>query len=195
VYTGTFGLINGVDYMVNIADAMRSIAPDVRFLLVGQGAEAEKIKHHAQALGVLNRNLWIWSAVPKQNMPDLLAAATVATSFVIPLQALWHNSANKFFDALAASKPIAINHGGWQAELLKQTGAGIVLPADDPTQAARQLAAFVHAPQRLQQAGVAARRLAHDEFHRDVLAAKLEHVLMQAVTTRSRDPKAASQSR
>src|SRR5690606_28820107 len=35
VYTGTFGLINGVNYLVDLAAAMQPIAPDVHFLLIG----------------------------------------------------------------------------------------------------------------------------------------------------------------
>ena len=180
VYTGTFGLINGVDYLVELAAAMREIAPEVRFLLVGKGAEVQKVTQRAQDLGVLNHNLWIWDAIPKIEMPDVLAAATIATSVVIPLEALNNNSANKFFDALAAGKPIAINHGGWQADLLRKTGAGIVLPPENVDQAALLLADFVQDTDRLQKASAAARKLAYTRFSRDILAAELEAVLRGA---------------
>jgi glycosyltransferase involved in cell wall biosynthesis len=181
VYTGTFGLINGVDYLVELAAAMREIAPEVRFLLVGKGAEVQKVTQRAQDLGVLNHNLWIWDAIPKIEMPDVLAAATIATSVVIPLEALNNNSANKFFDALAAGKPIAINHGGWQADLLRKTGAGIVLPPENVDQAALLLADFVQDTDRLQKASAAARKLAYTRFSRDILAAELETVLQGVV--------------
>ena len=39
------------------------------------------------------------------------------------------NSANKFFDTLAAGKPVLINHKGWQAELIEAENIGYVLPA------------------------------------------------------------------
>jgi glycosyltransferase involved in cell wall biosynthesis len=39
-----------------------------------------------------------------------------------------NNSANKFFDGLAAGKPIMINYGGWQKELLDDSGAGFTIP-------------------------------------------------------------------
>jgi glycosyltransferase involved in cell wall biosynthesis len=186
VYTGTFGLINGVDYLVELAAAMREIAPEARFLLVGKGAEVPEVTQWARELGVLNHNLWIWDAIPKIEIPDILAAATIATSVVIPLEALNNNSANKFFDALAAGKPIAINHGGWQADLLRETGAGIVLPPDDFDLAARLLAGFVQDTARLQKASVAARELAYTRFSRDILASELEAVLQGVVdTTRS----------
>jgi glycosyltransferase involved in cell wall biosynthesis len=185
VYTGTFGLINGVNYLVDLAAAMQTIAPDVHFLLIGTGAERAKIAAHASELGVLDRNLTIWEPVAKDEMPHVLAAATVATSVFQPIRAMWNNSANKFFDALAANKPLAINYGGWQADILNESGAGIVLPAEDPRQAAEALAAFVHDPARLAQAGQASHRLARERFNREDMARKLEEVLVQAARPRT----------
>lgn len=181
IYAGAFGLINGVGYLVELAAATREIAPEARFLLVGQGAEVQKVTQRARELGVLNHNLWIWDAIPKTEIPDLLAAATVATSVFIPLRPMWHNSANKFFDALAARKPVAINYGGWQADLLHETGAGIVLPPENLDEAARLLADFARDSDRLQQASAAARDLAYTRFARDALAAQLEAVLRGVV--------------
>lgn len=184
VYTGTFGLINRVGYLVDVAATIRVEAPEVRFLLVGRGAEVDKVTAQAERLGVLNNNLWIWPPQPKVKVPDILAAAMVATSVVIPLKALWNNSANKFFDALAAGKPIAINYGGWQANMLKQSHAGIVLPPEDTTEAARLLADFIYNPKRLERARGASRRLAHEKYNRNLLYAKLESMLNEVVARR-----------
>ena len=81
----------------------------------------------------------------------------------------------------AAGKPVAINYGGWQAELIQTHAAGIVLPPDDPAQAAHALAELAHDAPRLQQAGAAARHLAQTEFDRDTMAHKLEEVLRAVV--------------
>jgi glycosyltransferase involved in cell wall biosynthesis len=180
VYTGTFGAINGVSYLVEIASTMQTLAPDIRFLLVGEGKERDEIIIKAKAAGVHETNLWVWSPIAKHKMPEVLAAATVTTSLFIPLVEMWNNSANKFFDSLAAGKPIAINYGGWQAELLEESGAGLVLPPDNPSQAAGYLADFLRSPERIRQAGEAARQLAYHRFNREAMAQKLEKVLLQA---------------
>lgn len=181
VYTGTFGLINGVDYLVEVADAMRNFLPPAHFLLVGDGAKKEEVKVKAEQAGVLGRNLSIWNPLPKTQLVDVLAAATVATSVFVPLKPMWNNSANKFFDALAAGKPIAINYAGWQADLLNETGAGIVLPPNSPKEAAYQLAEFARDNARLQAASDAARNLARTRFNRDMMASQFETVLRSVV--------------
>ena len=180
LYAGTFGLINGVGYLVDVAAAAHEIAPDMRFLLVGGGAERGQVEAKARALGVLDRNLWLWDSIPKQELVNVLAAATVVTSLFLPLRPMWNNSANKFFDALAAGKPVAINYGGWQADLLGESGAGIVLPQDDPVQAARDLVALARDSEQLHRASHASRALARTQFDRDLMAVKFEAVLLEA---------------
>jgi glycosyltransferase involved in cell wall biosynthesis len=182
VYAGTFGRINRVGYLVDLAVGLRRIGSPIGVLLVGDGVERSAVTEAARQSGVLGRGVWLSEPVPKQQLPDVLSAATVCTSVVAPIRALQHNSANKFFDALAAGKPVAINYGGWQAELLQESGAGLVLPADDPLEAARQLHAFVSDPARLAAAGAAARKLARERFDRDRLAVEFESVLVRAVS-------------
>lgn len=184
VYAGTFGLVNGLSYLVETAAAARIAAPELRFLLVGHGAETRKLTGQAERAGILNRTLWIWPPMAKSQVPELLAAATTAVSLFVPLEALWDNSANKFFDALAAGKPVAVNYEGWQADLLRESAAGIVLPADDPARAAVMLSEFLRDPGRLERASAASRRLANDVFHRDLLYVRLEGVLEAAAGRR-----------
>lgn len=181
VYTGSFGKIYGITYLVDMAKAMQAINPEVCFLLVGSGEEKRQVIVKAQSNGTLDQNLFVWEPLPKTEIPDLLSAATIALSLVIPIQSLWNNSANKFFDALAAGKPVAINYEGWQAELLSRSGAGLVLPPNDPASAAKLLASFLQDSERVKKAGVAAKDLAHAKFHRDEMARQLEEILHQAV--------------
>ncbi len=181
IYAGTLGIINGVDYLLDIANEMKIIDPDVQFLIVGDGKELASIKNKANEEGLLSENLMILPPVAKKEMPDLLAAATVATSLFVDLPEMWNNSANKFFDALAAAKPVMINYQGWQARLLEESGAGIVVPPDCPQKAAGILHGFLRDTQRVKDAEIASRYLAETCFNRDILAAQLLAVLEKVV--------------
>ena len=121
----------------------------------------------------------------KQNLAKLLSVSDITTSFVINKKILWYNSANKFFDGLAAGKPILINYGGWQAKLLEQYKAGIVVPPDDPDVAAEQLNNFLNDKDRLQRAGATALRLAETKFNCDNLYKSFEQVLLGAANSRT----------
>ncbi|WP_229071134.1 glycosyltransferase family 4 protein [Actinoplanes sp. DH11] len=180
VYTGALGAVNGVEYVVRAAARMRELDPDVRVLIVGHGKEWEPTKALAAQLGLLGGVVHMWEKVPKSELPVILGAATMSTSFVRPIRGLWDNSANKFFDALAASRPIAINYGGWQADLLTATGAGLVLDPEDIATAAELLVKHVRDEVWLEQARAAAHQLAVEQFSRDLLFDRFEAVLNRA---------------
>lgn len=180
VYVGTLGAINGVSYLADLAAKVRSEAPDVRFAVVGGGAEEAKVRAYAQKLGVLDETFFMLGKIPKNQVPALLSAATLTASLFIDLQEMWHNSANKFFDGLASGTPLLINYGGWQAELLHETGAGIVTHPSDLDAAKDALLAALRDKSWLENAGRASRQLAEARFSRDALAQKLMEVLERA---------------
>lgn len=179
MYTGTLGRLNGVSYLADLAAATARIDPEIRFAVLGDGMEVELVRRRAAELGVLDRTFFMMGVVPKLEVPLWLGAATFATSVFIDLEAMWANSANKFFDALASGTPVAINYGGWQAKLLHETGAGVRLDARDATHAARALVARIRDEPWIMRAREAARRLAATRFDRDRLAEQLEQILVR----------------
>ena len=178
VYAGTFGKVNGVGYLVELAAAFKK-DKRIYFLTVGDGQEFGAVKALARQKDCLGINLKMLPKVPKSEVPTVLAAADIAVSTVIPLPELEANSANKVFDGLAAGCCVVINHKGWQADLLASSGAGFVLsPAID--EAVNELTHWIENPQRIFEAGRNARKLAEKRFARDKLAADLERVLYAA---------------
>jgi glycosyltransferase involved in cell wall biosynthesis len=179
LYAGTFGRVNGVGYLVDVAAEMLARVPQVIFVLIGSGAEFDVVQRRANDLGVLGNNCHVLGRVSKQEVTAWFRRATVVTSTVIDVPELDANSANKVFDGFAAGRPVAINHGGWIADTLRRTGAGLVL-SRDPARAADQLAEFLGNESGMVSASAAARRLAAEEFDRDRLASAFEGVLSDA---------------
>ena len=151
LYTGAFGRINGVIYLVEIAKAMLKINPELFFLLAGNGYDKERIINFSKKYGLYNNTLYCIDYVSKDQMPKLLSMATITTSLFIDLPEMENNSANKFFDGLAAGKPIMINYGGWQADLLKDTGCGFRIPSNDVTNSAKIINDIITDKTRLSQ--------------------------------------------
>jgi glycosyltransferase involved in cell wall biosynthesis len=185
VYAGTMGIINGVSYVPRIAAAARDQGSAIQFVVVGEGKEDQLVRDEGRRLGVLGDNFHVYYALPKSEIPGLLADTDVALSLFIDLRAMWANSANKFFDALASGTPVAINYGGWQAQLLEESGAGLILPANEPDEAACLLDRFVTDREAVHRAGIAARDMAQRRFSRDELAGQLENVLLGVVSQTS----------
>lgn len=179
LYAGAFGRVNGVSYIVNLANQLRR-DDRFKFLLIGDGFEKGTVLRQAKEGNLLGKNLFSEDQVSKSAIVDYFAAADICMSTVIPLKILEGDSANKVFDGLAAGKLIATNHGGQLTNLLEKTGAGLHLDHDFSV-AARQLQDYADYPERLAKAKIAARKLAEDHFSRDKLAIKLEEVLLRTV--------------
>lgn len=177
MYAGTLGHVNNVGYMVDLAKHFLELDADVRFLVIGSGVEEEKVRTYALERGVYERNFYMMNGLPKNQMPALFSAATISVSMFLPLKEMESNSANKFFDTLAAGKPIAINYKGWQKSLIEEHNAGVVLPSDSTYDAAGVLHALLKDPEQLAEKGRNAFALAQSQFSRDVLANKLVSVL------------------
>jgi glycosyltransferase involved in cell wall biosynthesis len=183
LYAGTMGIVNGVDYLVDIAREMYAFDKNICFLIFGDGRESGNVKVKAEKEGVLNKNFWMFSPVSKPYLSHILNAATVSISLVVDIPEMWNNSANKFFDSLAAGCPIVVNYGGWQAEFICNTGAGLVIPAQNPLAAAKNIFEFITDSEKLINARQAALCAADTTFNRESLAAQLESLLSSTLTS------------
>jgi len=179
IYTGAIGKINGLSYMAFMAEEMIKLNPNVLFCIIGDGVEKDKVNLLAKKLGIMNNNFYMVPKMSKKKLPQILSISTVLTSFVINEKILWNNSANKFFDGLAAGKPLMINYGGWQADLLNEYDAGIVVSPDDPIIGAKKLNNLLSDKQRLQNMGQAGLELAKTVFNRNELYKSFENVLLE----------------
>lgn len=193
VYTGTFGHINGVGYLVELAEKLKTINPQIRILLVGDGVEFDHITAMAQKKGVFNHNLFMMKQVPKKDIPVILNAASLCTALFIDKPEMRANSANKFFDSLAAGKPIMINYGGWMVDLIEKNNCGLVTWNLDIEAAAQKVANFIADPESYRIAAANAKRLASTQFHRDILAEQLNQILINTLNANSIAPELVTQ--
>lgn len=126
VYTGTFGRVNGLIYLVKLAFALKNIDSNVKILLFGDGAEKQYLEEKASELEVLNDTIYFHEPTPKSELPMILSQADICANIVMDVPELFGNSANKFFDTLGAGKPILLNHTGWMKDLVDHFSCGIV---------------------------------------------------------------------
>ncbi|KAB0625204.1 glycosyltransferase family 4 protein [Acinetobacter gandensis] len=179
IYTGTFGIVNDVGIAVDLAKELKNRQSSISILLIGDGLEFDKVYKRAINEDVLNQTLYIRKQVPKTEIPYFLKYAAMASSFAINIPAIQANSANKFFDALAASKPILINYGGWQKDIIENNQCGLVAWGKSIKETIDDVENFLNNKEKYNQACRNAKSLALNDFSRDMLAKKLEAILIE----------------
>lgn len=178
VYTGTFTLLTGTTYLARLAAAIAAIDPEVRIVGVGAGRDWEQTRALAVEMGVLDRTLFLPGKRPKREAAAWVQAADVTLALFTGPHIVWRDAVqNKFFDSLAAGKPIVNNFSGWQAQVARDAGAGLIVDADDVELAAREIVRALRDRAWLEAAGKAALHLAKTRFDRNQLAADLAKVL------------------
>lgn len=176
LYAGTFGTVNGLKYVVDLAYETSKIDTNVYYFLFGEGKEKEEVVEYAREKGILNKIIYIFPPTAKNVLPYLYSLCTVGSSFVIDNPILWDNSANKFFDTLAAGRPVVINHGGWQAEVIKKYDVGYVLPTKITKQDALLFVDYINDENRILKQSHNALELAKKEYSLDKAVQKYMNV-------------------
>jgi colanic acid biosynthesis glycosyl transferase WcaI len=176
LYAGTHGMAQGLDIVVRAAQITKD--PDIRYLLVGEGAEKEALMRKVQAEGIAN--VQFLPNQPRRRIRDLL---NLAYGALVPLRRLdLFRSAlpSKMFEAMAASKPVIASVWGEAADLVETARCGLVVPPEDAVamrDAVEKLAARRSLATELGENG---RRYVLDHFDRRVIGDRFIKLLTVA---------------
>jgi glycosyltransferase involved in cell wall biosynthesis len=150
---------------------------DIGFVIIGQGKEEAELKKFAMELNVLDNRLHFLPSVNKNQLSAVHSIFDMATSTVLPIEALYANSANKVFDAFAAGSPLLINHGGWLCDLIKTHKCGLVINNSPTNEDYKNVRTFLLNNDEYSFASRASLGLGKTEFNREYLYTKLKTIL------------------
>jgi colanic acid biosynthesis glycosyl transferase WcaI len=128
IYAGTLGMAHHLETVLEAASLLRG-EPQIAFLLVGDGARREEIERHITAWRLTNTR--ILSRVPREAVPDYLAAADVCLAPLKQSRVFHTAIPAKMFEAMAAAKPVILGVEGEAREILNQAEAGLTVPPED----------------------------------------------------------------
>ena len=170
VFTGTHGMANGLDAVLDAAAELKSQGrDDIKFVLIGQGKLKESLQKRA-AEQTLTNVLFLDSVI-KSELAGLMASADVGMQVLANVDAFYYGtSPNKFFDYLSAGLPVLNNYPGWLAELIQKNQCGYAVEPNDPKAFAEALVHALAHRAELKVMGQNARALAKSQFHRDDLS-------------------------
>lgn len=181
VFTGTHGMANGLDAVLDAAAMLKQRGrSDIKLVLVGQGRLKSELQASAEREGL--DNVVFHDPVDKTRLAGLMASADLGMQVLANVPAFYYGtSPNKFFDYIAAGLPVLNNYPGWLAEMVEEQRCGFAVPPDDATAFADALEQAAMDRTALEEMGRNAYALAGERFDRHRLADEFVAWLEQAV--------------
>jgi glycosyltransferase involved in cell wall biosynthesis len=130
-YVGSHGRANGLDTLVRAADELQARGERrFAFVFVGEGPEKAACQRLAAESGLTN--VLFWCAVPKQEVPAVLAALDVLLFCLRDVPVFRYGlSSNKLFDYLASGRPV-VAACSVTDNPVAASGAGVCVPPEAP---------------------------------------------------------------
>jgi glycosyltransferase involved in cell wall biosynthesis len=169
-YVGAIGLANGLDYLLECANASRKAQLPIHFIICGYGALLDRLKGNVKQMGLVN--LSFVDFVNRDGVKEILNITDAAFICYKPVPILETGSPNKFFDGLAAGKLIIINFGGWIRKEIEENVCGFYTNPHQPTDFVKKIEPFLGDKKILTEYQHAARQLAEKKYSREMLSKK-----------------------
>ncbi len=171
-YIGTLGMAHKLDFLL---DCIKE-RPDYSLLIVGEGAEKEKIRQKIKDESI--KNVVLLDSVPKDKVAEYVALQDAALinlrrdplfTTVIP---------SKIFETAAMGVPILLGVDGEARSIVEQYGAGLFYEPENKADFLEKLDTLFGSPQIYDDCRKGGQRLAID-FDRKKLAQKMLDILCQ----------------
>lgn len=184
VFTGSHGIANGLDSVLNMAAVLKSRRiENVKLVMVGEG----KLKNHLQERASREKldNCIFMGTMPKKELNEVMKRADIGMMVLANVPAFYYGtSPNKFFDYIASGLPVVNNYPGWLADLINENHCGIAVEPENAEAFADAIIKLSEHPELRSEYGANGRALAEREFARDLLGAKFVGFLEQTYNSK-----------
>lgn len=126
-YIGTVGMAHGMEVLLDAAQECPD--PEVMFLVVGVGAEWQKLRDAAEVRGL--DNLRVIEKQPRERIRLFYALSDVSIVHLRDRPAFRKVIPSKMFEAMAMHRPLVLGVRGQAREILEAAGAGIAVTPED----------------------------------------------------------------
>lgn len=184
LYAGIIGLAQGLD---TVLDAAKGLPEDsrVRFLLLGEGPEKERLMARKQAEGI--DRVDFPKAVRRDAMPEVIHAVDAA---VVPLKKMdlfLGAIPSKIFESLALSKPIILGvDGEARALFIDQGECGLYVEPENAHALMQASLRLSEDPELVRTLGKNGRDTVESKFMRENITLQLCKVLEQTIQVRTK---------
>jgi len=164
-YIGTLGMAHGLETLLDAAAQLHRQDSNAHFLLVGEGAEKERIKSLAQSRGLAN--VKFLDQQPRENIPAFISASNACVVLLKKAEVFKTVIPTKMLEFMSCARPVIVGVGGQARRLVEDAGAGIAIEPEDPKALVEAINALSADPEVCRSLGQKGREYILQNFSRD----------------------------
>lgn len=185
-YIGTMGLAHGLETIVDAAGILQDSAPAVLFLLVGEGAEKDRVVSLVRARGLTNVRLL--GQQPREKIPTFLSAADLCLVLLKKTELFKTVIPTKMLECMACGRPVILAVDGQARQIMEEAKAGIFVEPENSAALAQAILQLRADAQLRASLGACGRDYILSHFSRERTAGEYIDVLASLVAFHSPRP-------
>ncbi len=186
-YIGTMGMAHGLETLIAAGEELRDTLPGALFLLIGEGAEKERIMQLAATRGLTN--IQFLGQQPRQRIPAFVSAADLCLVMLKKTDLFKTVIPTKLLEYMACERPVIVAVDGQARQIVEEAHAGMFVPPEDSHALAEAICQLARNAEQRRQMGACGRQyivanLSREQTARDYLAV-LNQLLESKASPRS----------
>jgi colanic acid biosynthesis glycosyl transferase WcaI len=129
-YIGTMGNAHGLETLLDAAATLQQENSDVLFLLVGEGAEKQRIKTKAESLDLTN--IRFLDQKPREKIPAYISASDVCLVLLKKTDVFKTVIPTKMLEFMSCARPVVLGVDGQARQIMEEAQAGLVIEPENP---------------------------------------------------------------
>jgi glycosyltransferase involved in cell wall biosynthesis len=180
-YVGTLGLAHGLTLLIDVAELLKA-RRELRFVLIGDGADREKLEADIARRGL--ENIRLLGLQPRDAMPDWIASIDLLLVLLRDLPVFETVIPSKIFEFLAQERPVVLAAKGEIRRMMEEAKGALMIDPEAPDQLVSAIEEVMDHPAEAAKRAVAGRHWVEQGYIRDDLARKmaafLERILVES---------------
>ena len=181
-YVGTMGNAHGLETLVAAAEELQTKLPCAVFLLIGEGAEKERIVKLAAGRGL--NNIQFFAQQPRERIPLYVSAADVCLVMLRKSDLFKTVIPTKLLEYMACERPVIVAVDGHARQIVEEAGAGVFVEPENSQALVKGILDVAATPERRRKMGASGRQFILNKFSREETAQEYIRVLEALATWR-----------
>ena len=161
--------------MIAAAEELQAALPNATFLLIGEGAEKERIVRLAAGRGLAN--VQFLGQQPRERIPAYVSAADLCLVMLKKTELFKTVIPTKLLEYMACERPVVVAVDGQARQIVEEAGAGVYAEPENSKALVKAILTLAADPESRRQMGASGRQYIVNKFSREKTARDYTAVL------------------